>query len=201
MARESFRLSHPGLPREVDRYLVPTEKVIFSTRLHLFMMTEPIVTTLIGLLALGWLQSNLPSEPSWFGSALVLAWLALFGRLLWKLFNWYWTIFLATNKRLVLVYGVLVRKVAMMPLGKVTDMRYDKSPFGQIIGYGKFVLESAGQDQALTSINFVPHADHHYREINAILFSPDDIKSGVRVPPTAKVLPVQEPNEAWWRRR
>ncbi|MEJ2579818.1 MAG: PH domain-containing protein, partial [Kineosporiaceae bacterium] len=143
----------------------------------------------------------LGSSADWVGSALVFGWLALLARLLWKLANWYWMIFLATNKRLVLVYGIVVRKVAMMPMGKVTDMGYDKTIPGQIMGYGKFVLESAGQDQALTSVNFVPHPDHHYRQINAVLFSPGDVKSGVRVPPTAKVLPVQEPNEAWWKRR
>jgi hypothetical protein len=80
-------------------------------------------------------------------------------------------------------------------------MRYDKNPMGQVLGYGKFVLESAGQDQALTAVDYVPEPDLHYREINAVLFAPADVKSSVRIPPKAKVLPVQEPNSAWWSRR
>ena len=32
--------------------------------------------------------------------------------------------------------------VAMMPLLKVTDMTYDRSLLGRIVGYGTFVLES-----------------------------------------------------------
>jgi membrane protein YdbS with pleckstrin-like domain len=201
VARDALRLTQPGLPREIDRYLVPSEKVIFSTRLHLFMLTEPIATTLAGLLLLGWFDARLPAGGGALSSLLVIGWLVLFGRLLWKLLTWYRKIFLATNKRLVLVYGIVIRKVAMMPLSKVTDMRYDKNPLGQALGYGKFVLESAGQDQALTAVDFVPDPDMHYREINAVLFSPGDMKSGVRIPPTAKVLPIQEPNPAWWRRR
>jgi membrane protein YdbS with pleckstrin-like domain len=201
VAREALRLTQPGLPREIDRYLVPSEKVIFSTRLHLFMLTEPIATTLLGLFLLGWFDTKLEGDQGFLSSLLVIGWIAVFGRLLWKLFEWYRKIFLATNKRLILVYGIFFRKVAMMPLSKVTDMRYDKNPMGQVLGYGKFVLESAGQDQALTAVDYVPEPDLHYREINAVLFAPADVKSSVRIPPKAKVLPVQEPNSAWWSRR
>ncbi len=204
MAREPLRLAHPGLPREVDRYLVPTEKVIFSTRLHVFYLTEPIVSAVGGLILLGILESRISGNSSGSGlaaDALVVLWVAVAVRSLWKLLQWYRTIFLSTDRRLVLVNGIVVRKVSMMPLGKVTDMRYDRTPFGQIIGYGKFVLESAGQDQALSTINFVPQPDMHYRQINEVLFSPTGGRSGVRVPPSARALPVQEPNEAWWRRR
>ena len=34
----------------------------------------------------------------------------------------------------------------MMPLAKVTDMSFQRSPIGRILGYGEFILESAGQD-------------------------------------------------------
>ena len=59
----------------------------------------------------------------------------------------------------MLTLGILTRKVAMIPLIKVTDMRYDRPPIGQILGYGSFVLESAGQDQAFRVVHFVPHPD------------------------------------------
>jgi Bacterial PH domain len=59
----------------------------------------------------------------------------------------------------------------MMPLARVTDMRYQRSPLGRILGYGTFVLESAGQDQALSSINFLPDPDELYREVCELLFN------------------------------
>ncbi|HEX5859843.1 MAG TPA: PH domain-containing protein, partial [Microbacterium sp.] len=65
------------------------------------------------------------------------------------------------------------RKVAMMPLLKVTDMTYDRSLLGRIVGYGTFVLESAGQGQALSVITHVPDADTHYRAICTQLFGPN----------------------------
>ena len=77
---------------------------------------------------------------------------------------------MATDKRLLLRYGLISHKVAMMPLLKVTDMSYVRSIPGQFLGYGKFVLESAGQDQALREVKWVPNPDQTYRDICAEIF-------------------------------
>ena len=92
--------------------------------------------------------------------------------LLWRVLNWRRDWFVATDKRFLLFYGFIRRRVAMMPLLKVTDMTYDRSILGRIFGYGKFVLESAGQDQALSTIDHVPDADTHYHAICTQLFGP-----------------------------
>jgi hypothetical protein len=42
----------------------------------------------------------------------------------------------------------VVKKVNMMPLTKVTDMSFQRSSVGRILGYGEFILESVGQAQA-----------------------------------------------------
>ena len=78
--------------------------------------------------------------------------------------------FVATDKRLLLFYGFITRKVSMMPLIKVTDMSYERSVPGRLLGYGRFVMESAGQDQALHEVNWVPEPDHNYRVICAEIF-------------------------------
>ena len=70
--------------------------------------------------------------------------------------DWRHDWFVATDKRLLLFYGFITQKVAMMPLIKVTDMSYDRSMLGRILGYGNFVLESAGQDQALRTSTGCP---------------------------------------------
>ena len=58
----------------------------------------------------------------------------------------------------------------MMPLGKITDLSYGRSVIGRAVGYGAFTLESAGQDQALRFINWIPDPDQTYRLICAIVF-------------------------------
>ncbi|UJH69758.1 PH domain-containing protein [Ornithinimicrobium sp. INDO-MA30-4] len=100
-------------------------------------------------------------------------WLFLVGRLLWKLLEWRNEWFVATDKRLLLTYGLFTTKVAMMPLGKVTDMNFGRSITGRILGYGTFTMESAGQEQAMRQINWVPDPDNTYKSIVDTIFGPD----------------------------
>jgi Bacterial PH domain len=72
----------------------------------------------------------------------------------------------------MLITSLVDTDVGMMPLAKVTDMRLHQSTFGQALGYADFIVESAGQDQALSRINFVPYPSQMYQEILALIFSP-----------------------------
>ncbi len=187
--------THPGVPREVDRYLVPAEKVMFLTRLHILTLTEPIVSAIAGLVLLALLQPVAPTGK--LKTALMAAWLLIAARSAWKGLEWYMTLFLSTDRRLILVHGVFNRQVDMMPVSKVTDMRYVRSWTGYLFGYGRFHLESAGQDQALTLVKYVPHPDALYRKIQEILVMPSGQRTPFRPTPTGQSLPVHEPGQ-WW---
>ncbi len=50
-------------------------------------------------------------------------------------------------------------------------MRYERPFLGRILGYGTFILESAGQDQALREIDHLPIPDELYRDVCALLFA------------------------------
>jgi len=187
--------THPGVPREVDRYLVPAEKVMFLTRLHILTVAEPVGSAIAGLVVLALLQDYTPEGAP--QAALMVVWLALAARAAWNVLEWYMQLFLATDRRLLLVHGVFNRQVDMMPVSKVTDMRYKRSWMGYILGYGKFYLESAGQDQALNVVRYVPHPDAIYRKINEILVIPAAQRTPFRPTPTGQSLPVHEPGQ-WW---
>ncbi len=58
----------------------------------------------------------------------------------------------------------------MMPLAKVTDMSFQRSAMGQLLGYGEFIVESAGQDQALRNVDLLPHPEQLYLEICGLIF-------------------------------
>ena len=66
----------------------------------------------------------------------------------------------------------------MMPLTKVTDMSYNRSPLGRLLGYGTFVMESAGQDQALHTVGWVADPDRTYRAMCAEIFGVDNTERG-----------------------
>ena len=57
-----------------------------------------------------------------------------------------------------------------MPLIKVTDLTFQQTLWGRMLGYGTFIVESAGQDQALSRIDYMARPLHRYRQISALLF-------------------------------
>jgi len=68
-----------------------------------------------------------------------------------------------TDRRIMEVDGFLGTKVNSMPLTKVTDVMLHRSTLGEILGYGTFRVESAGQDQALGRLDHLiePERFHH----------------------------------------
>ncbi|MDI5982765.1 PH domain-containing protein, partial [Amycolatopsis magusensis] len=41
-----------------------------------------------------------------------------------------------TDKRFVMTTGVFTTKVLMMPITKVTDLTYQRTAWGRVLGYG-----------------------------------------------------------------
>jgi membrane protein YdbS with pleckstrin-like domain len=100
----------------------------------------------------------------WIVWAVLLAWLA------YKVWEWSQDYFIVTSRRMLLATGVVTRKVAMMPLVKVTDMSFQRSSLGRLLGYGEFILESAGQEQALRRVDHLPYPEQLYLEVCGLIF-------------------------------
>jgi uncharacterized membrane protein YdbT with pleckstrin-like domain len=193
---------HPGAPKELDKYLIPTEQIIFLTRRHWVVISKPVASVFAGLIFVGFLSQQLSGQAMPVFEIVLWLWVALLAFTIWKMVDWWREIFLATDRRLMLVHGIVTRKVDIMPMGKVTDMRYDRTVTGKVLGYGVFVMESAGQDQALSTINFIPNSDLHYKQISEVIFAPSQRRLGDKMVPasTGSKIPISEPEQAWWRR-
>ncbi|MEO6955687.1 MAG: PH domain-containing protein [Antricoccus sp.] len=175
------------------RYLLPNERARVAVRRHVLVLAPAIAET-IGFIAVAltllWLFP-------WVGlihtlSALVILCAAVrFGYLV---LEWRMDRIVVTEQRMMVVGGVLTRRVAAIPLLKVTDLTYAKPLIGQLFGYGTFVVESAGQDQAFSQLDYLPRADCLYRQVSNLLFS-DQRPGYVAVPPeplggsSAQLLP------------
>jgi uncharacterized membrane protein YdbT with pleckstrin-like domain len=190
---------HQHVPRELSRYLIPSESIVFLLHRHWVILLEPIMSAFGGL---GLVILAGTKAPGTLSRVALVLWLILLARLIFHFFEWHHEVFLATNSRLMLVHGLLTRKVDIMPMTKVTDMRYDRSVIGLLFGYGVFILESAGQDQALSRINFVPNPDLHYQQISAVIFAPTQSRPPAPLSPAAagSLIPISEADRAWWRR-
>lgn len=173
--------------RHLRRYVLDHERAVFASRLHWATLLEPVLTTLAATILVALLH-----QVTGFGGVWIL-WLLPAGRLFLRWAEWNYQWFVATDKRLVLTYGFIVHKVAMMPLMKVTDMSYTRTPLGQVLGYGRFVMESAGQDQALSRVDYVPDPDSTYRKLTDTIFFP---AQAAKAAPERKVPPAIPPSGA-----
>jgi len=162
------------VPASVNRYLLPHERQVITVHQHPAILIKPIFWVLVGLAVAGWLSTSVASGN---GVVLLLIW-GLWGilvvYLLAKVFEWSVTYFVVTSQRFVLATGIVTRKVNMMPLAKVTDMTFQRSPMGRILGFGEFILESAGQDQALTNVDYLPYPEQLYLEVCGLIFKDKD---------------------------
>ena len=160
----------PGRHEELDRYLLDGERVVTAVHQHWGKVAEPVASAVAGAVLALWVDATIDPALGLVSTALWWGWFFLVGRMLYLLAVWRHDWFVATDKRLLLFYGFITRKVSMMPLMKVTDMSYERSVPGRLLGYGRFVMESAGQDQALHKVNWVPQPDRHYRAICSEIF-------------------------------
>lgn len=158
------------MPELIKRKLAYTETELLGGQLHQAVMYEPILTTLAGLLVVLIVTPNLPQSATAVVAILMLGFVALFLRLVGKWLEWTFSLYFFSSYRIIYIHGIVTRKIAMLPLGKVTDMRYDRDPWGQVFDYGTFIIESAGQEQALRTLNFVPEPDETYRQVVDWLF-------------------------------
>lgn len=156
----------------LDKYLTPGERVVVATHRHWAAIAEPIATAAVTLLLIALAFAG--GAPPGLVQALLVAWLIVFGRAAISVWEWNDEWFIATDQRLLLIYGFIIRKVDMLPLSKVTDMTFRRSVPGRILGYGTFILESAGQDQALSDVHFIPSPNETYLDIVATIFKTGD---------------------------
>jgi membrane protein YdbS with pleckstrin-like domain len=158
----------------IERYLLPREVPSAVVRQHPARLIPPSALALGGLLVVGVLNAVYVHGKVALG--LWALWLLLFLRLVWKVLQWSVDYFAVTNERLLLVQGFFNRRVNMLPMGKVTEMSFKRSFAGRLLGYGEFIVESAGPDQALQDVPFIPYPEQLYLLICEILFptSADD---------------------------
>lgn len=143
----------------VDRYLSPSEEVGFQTRYHVFVLIKDLGLALACFVLL----MIIPNQ------FLALVFIALGIRFAWKALDWRNDLLMVTNQRLIGVSGLITRKVASIPLSMLTDLTYQRSPLGRLLGFGQFRVESAGQDQGLSKLNYVANDVTFYKTVTEML--------------------------------
>jgi uncharacterized membrane protein YdbT with pleckstrin-like domain len=157
------------VPAGVSKFLLPHERKVITVNQHPAVLIRPIIYVLVGLAIAAWVSSVAHGNDTVLLVIWVL-WALLPLRLLWKIFDWLTNYFVITSQRLLLTQGFLTRKVEMIPLTKVTDMSFQRSMMGQLLGYGRFIVESAGQNQAMRIVDLLPYPEQLYLEVCELIF-------------------------------
>jgi uncharacterized membrane protein YdbT with pleckstrin-like domain len=158
--------------KDVDKYLLPDERAVVATRRHWAVLIEPTLKFLPLFLVGGWLLLLDPDNrvSTTAGFLLLIVAVTYYGL---RVGEWWMRHFIVSTRRVLLISGIIVRTVTLLPLRRITDLTWKETALGQILGYGTFRFESAGQQQALSEITFLPGADVLYRRVSALLFSSD----------------------------
>jgi membrane protein YdbS with pleckstrin-like domain len=154
------------VPAKINRYLLPHERQVITVHQHPAVLIRPIFELLVGLAIAGWLTNSV-------GTVILVIWILwalLLLRAVFKVYEWNENYFVVTSQRMLMSQGLFTKKVNMMPLAKVTDMSFQRSTLGRLLGYGEFILESAGQDQALRIVDHLPYPEQLYLEVCGLIF-------------------------------
>ena len=160
-------------PRGHSRYLGVDEVIVLEVRRHPAVLLRPFLET-IAVIAVAAALGAATSPTR--GDATVdtlLGWITIVFvvRFMWKCIEWSVDQVVVSDQRMFEVSGVLTRKVASMPLTKLTDLTYRRTIAGRVLRYGDLTVETPGQRQALTHIGYLPRPDRFYQTLNSLVMS------------------------------
>ncbi|MGH8885766.1 MAG: PH domain-containing protein [Egibacteraceae bacterium] len=167
--------SRRRIRRAPHRYLAKGEDEVFLTHRHPAVLIPPAVPAVIALLIAFVVGSLL--GPGGFGTLLWWLTVPFVLWLVWRVLEWRFDRIVLTTRRIIVVDGIIVRKVGMMPFVKVTDLGYKRSLWARLLGYGAVRLESAGQVQDLEHISYIPNPDDFYKVLSELVLGPGAIEA------------------------
>ena len=165
-------MSEGGELVRARQYLLPKERLVAEVRWHPVWLMRPALVFLASLLVITMVVRIIPAG-SGMADALGYAVLLPLGYFVWKLLDWWNERLVVSDRRLLMITGLLSRKVAVMPMRKVTDLTFETPLIGRVFanwGWGTFIFESAGQDQALRRVPFVPRPEVLYHQLSDEIF-------------------------------
>ena len=151
-----------------DRSLAVGEQSVEVLHPHWKTLVGPVVTAFVIVAALLVGEVLIPSGREAAIERLAAAVLAialLMWWLMYPLLKWRTTRYELTTKRMRLRTGVVARNGSDIPLSRITDVSFRKSPLDRLLGCGTLVVEAAGEHAEII-LPQVPHVER----VSATLF-------------------------------
>lgn len=151
-----------------QKLLNPGEKIVVSTRTHPKQLLWPLLQ-LVVLLALGVLFGVFVTDN---GTALLVVWVVIavlvLWRVVWPFLNWLTASYTITNRRLITRHGILTRRGHDIPLGRISDVAYERDLIDRMLGCGTLVISDASTNGQVL-IYDIPDVEDTHRRLNKLL--------------------------------
>jgi len=154
--RETYSPADPGT------YLGAGERILIRTHQHWILPLRSIVSA-AAMMPVAILAGFVMPGVWWLQVGLALTAVGHQGFLFYRVLAWRTDQLIVTDQRVIRTSGVFTTTVDAVSLDQVTDSTYHRSLIGHVFDYGTVRVGSAGQNQALEGIDFVPDPGAIYR--------------------------------------
>jgi len=149
-------------PTEPSTYLGAGERVRIRTHQHWLVPLRSVLQSM-AMVPVAILVGFVTPSVWWWQLGLALSAVAHQGYLLYRFLAWRTEQLIVTDQRVIRTSGVFTTTVDAVQLEQITDSTYHRSLFGHVFNYGTIRVGSAGQNQSLERIAFVPSPGEIYR--------------------------------------
>lgn len=149
----------------LDQYLAPGENVVFvdAPSYKSFIVENIIPLLLIGSVSAVTIYFGLESTSYGTMARRLAVLFALFGFLVVKRWLQHYTAYVMTTMRIMRLSGVFNRSLAWIPWVKITDIRYETTLVGRLLGYSTVYIDSANELSGLGRMKNLQHPREFYR--------------------------------------
>ncbi len=171
-ARRAKRAARVASPHTgARRFLANGEDVLLATRQHPFAIGASITRSLrllIPVVLIAWGSVGVDLLRSGFGDIITAVCLAVaavqLARMAWAVVQWECCRVYVTSENVMVLTGVLHRRMAATPLSKVSEFAVRQSLVGRIADYGALVVDvPGGRPDAMHGLRFLPDPSGLYR--------------------------------------
>lgn len=145
------------------KLLADGEEVVLDLHPHWKRLVVPVLVLLVLLGLTGFLLAQVDDGTGRLVIAVVAVVLAL-AFVLVPVLRWRTTLFVVTNRRVVVRTGVLSREGRDVPLSRINDVTFSHDLLERVLGCGTLVVESAGERGQVT-LSEVPHVENVQRTL------------------------------------
>ncbi|NPV60597.1 MAG: PH domain-containing protein [Actinobacteria bacterium] len=122
---------------------------------NLFLPLVAVLLAAAGWGALMWFRNSKGFADIWSIVVWVSFAVVISGWLIYPMLSWYFSHFILTDRRIILVTGILTKKTKAIPLDQLNDISGSQNAWERMFNYGDLVIESAGEfgQQPFTNIS------------------------------------------------